>query len=153
MTSTQPENLPEISPAEWEVMRIVWTLNGAQTHELISSLQEKMDWTESTIKTLIRRLQQKGYLERQGTQRPYVYQATITEQAGINQQTDALFANLCAMHVGPTLIRLVKNNTLSQQDLTELSQLIATKQATAPAVVACDCLADCQVENQGECHE
>ena len=46
----------EISDAEWEVMRIVWTLEQAYTSDIIAALKEKKDWSESTIKTLIRRL-------------------------------------------------------------------------------------------------
>lgn len=52
-----------ISDAEWEVMRIIWTLETASSSEVIKELQAKKDWSESTIKTLMGRLVQKGLLK------------------------------------------------------------------------------------------
>lgn len=150
MTQTKNNN-HEITASEWEVMRIVWTLSGATSHQLIASLSEKMAWQESTIKTLIRRLEEKGFLKREGTSLPFKYLATLSEQEGINLQVDRLFGNLCAMHIGPTLIRLVKQHQLSQADLASLSTVIAEKASTAPVKVACDCLTDCQMEDDGGC--
>ena len=40
-----------ISDAEWDVMRIVWTLGTVYTNQVVSQLQAKKDWSESTIKT------------------------------------------------------------------------------------------------------
>lgn len=43
-----------ITDAEWEVMRVVWANNRVTSKKVISVLKEKMDWTESTIKTDLR---------------------------------------------------------------------------------------------------
>ena len=45
-----------ISDAEWDVMRIVWTLGTVYTNQVVSQLQAKKDWSESTSKTLMRRV-------------------------------------------------------------------------------------------------
>ncbi|WP_125766847.1 CopY/TcrY family copper transport repressor [Lapidilactobacillus wuchangensis] len=151
MAQTKNNNR-EITASEWEVMRIVWTLSGATSHQLIESLSEKMAWQESTIKTLIRRLEEKGFLNREGASRPFRYQATLSEQEGINLQVDRLFDNLCAMHIGPTLIRLVQQHELSQADLATLASTITEKAPTAPETVPCNCLTNCQMtENNGGC--
>ncbi|KRL81826.1 hypothetical protein FC36_GL001421 [Ligilactobacillus equi DSM 15833 = JCM 10991] len=52
-----PEN---ISSAEWEVMRVIWTLNSASSRQIIDQLQTKMNWSPSTVKTLLRRLTEKS---------------------------------------------------------------------------------------------
>lgn len=49
-----------ITDAEWEVMRIIWTLGKAHSNKVITELQAECDWTESTIKTLLRRLVKKA---------------------------------------------------------------------------------------------
>lgn len=56
------KNLSSISDSEWEVMRIVWTLGETHTKQILKELRAKKDWSDSTIKTLIRRLVQKGWL-------------------------------------------------------------------------------------------
>ena len=42
-----------ITDAEWEVMRVVWANDRVTSKKVISVLQEKMDWTQSTIKTIL----------------------------------------------------------------------------------------------------
>ena len=51
-----------ITDAEWEVMRVVWANDRVTSKKVISVLQEKMDWTQSTIKTILGRLVGKGVL-------------------------------------------------------------------------------------------
>ena len=41
-----------ITDAEWEVMRVVWSNDRVTSKKVISVLQEKMGWTQSTIKTI-----------------------------------------------------------------------------------------------------
>ncbi|WP_236585115.1 BlaI/MecI/CopY family transcriptional regulator [Companilactobacillus farciminis] len=52
----------EISSAEWQIMRIVWTLKHVTSSEIINLMQKKQTWSDSTIKTLITRLTKKNFL-------------------------------------------------------------------------------------------
>lgn len=61
MVMVENKEAGNISDAEWEVMRIIWTLETASSSEVIKELQAKKDWSESTIKTLMGRLVQKAY--------------------------------------------------------------------------------------------
>lgn len=93
----------EISPAEWEVMRIVWTKNGAYSRDLIDMLQDKRQWSASTVKTLLRRLVNKGMLETTREDRRFKYNATVSESTAMNTTAEQLFDNLCAMKRGNDL--------------------------------------------------
>ena len=52
-----------ISEAEWEVMRVVWSNGHTTSKFVIDTLGEEKSWTPSTIKTLLSRLVEKGFLE------------------------------------------------------------------------------------------
>lgn len=54
-----------ISNAEWEIMRVVWTKEETTSSEILDILEDKTDWTASTVKTLLKRLVDKGYLSTQ----------------------------------------------------------------------------------------
>lgn len=54
-----------ISSAEWEVMRVLWAKGQATSSEIIAILAKKLDWSASTVKTLLGRLADKGYLTSQ----------------------------------------------------------------------------------------
>ena len=60
---TLQEKESTISNSEWEVMRIIWTLEPVNSTKVIQELQAKKNWSESTIKTLLRRLVKKNLLE------------------------------------------------------------------------------------------
>ncbi len=47
----EKQAVAEISDAEWEVMRAVWTLGAVTSRKLIDVLAEKMGWKAATTKT------------------------------------------------------------------------------------------------------
>ena len=54
--------IPKISEAEWEVMKIVWTDSPRTSNQIIEALEDTKDWKPKTIKTLISRLVSKNAL-------------------------------------------------------------------------------------------
>lgn len=62
-----------ISNAEWEVLRVVWAKGQASSKDIIGVLAQKMDWSESTIKTLIGRLVEKKILQSRREGRSFIY--------------------------------------------------------------------------------
>lgn len=131
----------EMSTAEWELMRVVWTLHEASSSDIIMAIHGKKDWTESTIKTLLRRLVQKEVLTTRKEGRKFIYRPLIGEDDAMDQMTTEVFGRLCRMKKGRTLTKLVANTTLSQSDIKELQKTLAEKLQTAPEMVACDCTA------------
>ena len=49
-------NLPQISEAEFEVMKIVWKYAPISTNEITEKLTQISRWSPKTIQTLIKRL-------------------------------------------------------------------------------------------------
>lgn len=139
----------QITPAEWRVMRIIWTLGSGTSHEITDVLQQQVDWKTATIKTLLHRLVDKGALatERQG--RAFIYRPLVAEQATMCNAADQLFDQFCAHCVGQTINHVVKRLPLSQDDIKQLQAILRTKAQTAPETVKCDCVpgkCNCQEE-------
>ena len=55
-------SLPQISEAEFEVMKIVWKHAPISTNEITEKLLQTTSWSPKTIQTLIKRLVTKGAL-------------------------------------------------------------------------------------------
>lgn len=51
--------LPKISEAELEIMKVLWSNSPQTANEIIEELEDAMDWKPKTIRTLINRLVQK----------------------------------------------------------------------------------------------
>lgn len=135
-----PEQTKEMTTAEWEVMRVIWTKGDLHSGDIIHLMQEKRDWTESTIKTLLRRLVEKQVLTTQQDGRKFIYHAAVTEQAAMADSGSDLFAHFCNMKKGHVLQHLIEQTELSASDITTLQELLTEKARTAPKMVACNCL-------------
>ena len=79
-----------ISSAEWEVMRVLWAKGQATSSEIIAILAKKLDWSASTVKTLLGRLADKGYLTSQRQGRGFIYQASLGEDEANFQALEAV---------------------------------------------------------------
>ena len=55
------KNLPQISEAEFEVMKIVWKYAPISTRDITEKLLQTTNWSPKTIQTLIKRLVTKGH--------------------------------------------------------------------------------------------
>ncbi|KRM94853.1 transcriptional regulator [Liquorilactobacillus aquaticus DSM 21051] len=129
-----------MSPAEWEIMRIIWTKKGSSSKEVISLMQLKRNWSESTIKTLLGRLVEKKMLQTNKEGRRFFYQPTITESDAMNKVVSELFDHLCNMKKGSVILNLLSSLTFSREDIKKMQSLLSEKMETAPASITCDCL-------------
>lgn len=134
------KNLSSISDSEWEVMRIVWTLGETHTKQILKELRAKKDWSDSTIKTLIRRLVQKGWLTAKHEGRRYTYTATVSQTDMMYNEAKTLLNRMCDMHKGEVILKLLKDSPISKGDLMKMQEEISQKEKTAPNMVPCNCL-------------
>ena len=54
--------LPQISEAEFEVMKVIWKYAPISTNEVTEKLTQTTDWSPKTIQTMLKRLVQKKRL-------------------------------------------------------------------------------------------
>lgn len=142
----------QISAAEWEVMRVVWTAEKTTSKEIGDVLNEKMNWKPATTKTLIGRLVKKGLLNTEAEGRRYVYSPAVSEAESLREASGDLLDHICNTKVGKTLAGMLEDATLSQEDIRMLEELLQEKKKTAPKELVCDCLpgqCDCHHEMKG----
>lgn len=129
-----------ISPAEWRVMRVIWTLGEADAKTVGERLGGEPRWAAATVKTLLNRLVKKGFLQTVQQGRRFIYSATVAEQAMMTTTLTNLLTAMCAHKVGGAIHDALADLPLSQADIAALKTLLTDKQTTAPTHVACDCI-------------
>lgn len=138
--NTSDKTINSVSDSEWEVMRIVWTLGNASSSEIITDLQAKKDWTESTIKTLIRRLVEKSWLTTEKDGRRFIYSAAVNQTDMMYKAAQDLLSRMCDMHKGEVILKLIADSPISKGDLAKMTEKISKKEKDAPDMVPCNCL-------------
>ena len=143
----------KITDAEWEVMRVVWAHGSVTSREIIEILESKMQWKAPTIKTLLGRLVEKGALNTEQEGRKYIYSANIEEKEAVRSFTNDIFDRICRKNVGNVIESIIKDHTLSFDDIQRLEEILEMKKSFAVEEVDCQCAegqCDCHLHHHGE---
>jgi predicted transcriptional regulator len=124
MADSAPESL---SRAEWKVMKIVWRRGRAAARDVIAEASSAHDWRPSTIKTLLKRLVDKGHLKTTRVGNSFLYEPVEAPLPALQRAGDTLLDHAVEGLAGPLLVHLVKRSRLSAEELAELRALLDAK--------------------------
>ncbi len=110
----------KITGSELEVMRVLWTAKGALPIAAIrQALEASSDWDGSTIKTLLRRLCEKGIVLAVKKE-VFYYSPLISEMEYSDDMTQKMIDRLYGGSAKDMVASLVSGNRLNRQDIEEL---------------------------------
>jgi BlaI family transcriptional regulator, penicillinase repressor len=124
MDAEEPKDL---SRAEWKVMKIVWELQKAMAREVYTIARDRHSWTPATVKTLLKRLVDKGYVSTTPVGNGFVYRPARTALSALQSAADTLITNTVEDATGPLLAHMVERVSLNEDDLDALQKLIDAK--------------------------
>lgn len=143
LLSTQEKLL--ITPAEWEVMRVIWANGPMTSKEIQEVLEKETGWKTATTKTFIGRLKVKKALSAEKEGRQFIYSAGVFERESVKEEITSSFEKVCNRKIGTYLNDYIETTTLSQQDILLLLESLESKLDDAPVEVPCQCL-------EGQCN-
>ena len=115
---------PHLSPLESDVMRVIWSRETTTADDVRLALQKDRDLKDSTVRTLLRRLESKGYVEHEVDARTFVYKPRVQEQHVAAQQVRGIIDRFCSGSVENLLVGLVDDELLSADVLRNLADRI-----------------------------
>lgn len=117
--------LPQISEAEFEVMKIVWKHAPINTNEITDRLTKTTKWSPKTIQTLIKRLVTKGALSYEKESRVFVYTPLIDEKEYIGQESHSFLKRYYDGDITAMLSAYIEDDKLSATEIDTLRSLLA----------------------------
>lgn len=117
----------ELSRAEWKVMKIVWELKKGMAREVYTIAADRHAWTPATVKTLLKRLVEKGYVTTTAVGNGFVYRPAHSALSTLQSAADTLLTNAVEGVTAPLLAHMVEQTSLSAEDLDTLQKLIDAK--------------------------
>lgn len=121
------KEIPRISEAEWEVMKIIWKKSPITSDEIISCLSSKMAWSTQTIKTFINRLLKKEAIRFEKSGRNYLYYPIVHEKECIRAENKSFLERVYNGAVGMLFSNLLEDEALSEKDIEHLQRLLDSK--------------------------
>ncbi len=119
------KSLPQISEAEFEVMKIVWKHAPISTNEITDMLVKTTSWSPKTIQTLIKRLVNKGALSYEKQSRVFVYTPLVGEAEYIGHESSSFLKRFYNGNITAMLSAYIDNDRLSENDIDTLRALLA----------------------------
>lgn len=115
---------PQISEAEYEVMKIVWKYAPINTNEITEKLLATSSWSPKTIQTLIKRLVNKGVLSYEKEGRVFVYTPLVQECDYIGQASRSFLDRFYGGNITSMLSSFIENDRLSESEIDSLRSLL-----------------------------
>ena len=120
--------LPQISEAEFEVMKIIWKYAPISTNEITEKLLQTTNWSPKTIQTLIKRLVTKGALTYEKQSRMFVYTPVVKESEYIGQESSSFLNRYYDGDITAMVSAYIESDKLSESELDTLRALLSQKQ-------------------------
>jgi BlaI family transcriptional regulator, penicillinase repressor len=126
MRSSKPLRNP-FTDLEQAIMASVWRRESATAEQVREDLAAKHKLKESTIRTLLGRLEKKGHLKHSVDGRTYVYTSTEGPQSFAIKVVRQLIERFCAGSAEQLLVGMVDNEVLDADQLRRLADEIDKK--------------------------
>jgi BlaI family penicillinase repressor len=124
--SNRPRNLGEV---EQLVMDHVWSHGPVSSEACREALAGRRPMKESTIRTVLRRLEEKGYVTHEISGRTFIYRAAEPRQNVAVRAVKHIIDRFCGGSAEQLVIGMVDNAVLDRKQLERLAQKIAARKA------------------------
>ena len=111
-----------LTDLENEVMRAVWDSEPCSVEVVYEVVSRNRDLKETTVRTLLRRLELKGYLRHESRGRAYLYWATEPSRSLAARAVRQIIDRFCQGSVEELVSGMVEAKALSHDELSRLEE-------------------------------
>ena len=131
MSRNNPSNdLPDLGDLERDALQIIWRLGLATADQVREKLDRPLK--DSTVRTVLRRLEEKGYLAHTvDDRRTFIYRPVESRQHVAGRAAKRIVDWFCEGSVETLLVGMVDSKVLDRSELQRLADYIAAAQKAA----------------------
>jgi BlaI family penicillinase repressor len=113
-----------LTDQELEIMKIVWRLEKATVRAVYEELLERRKIAYTTVMTVMRTLEQKGYLKSSQDERAYVYEPTGPKNQVIKGIVGEFVDRVFNGSAERLVAHLIEERRLSESELREIARMM-----------------------------
>src|ERR1700678_2670184 len=123
-TASRARVRPPFTDLENEVMQAIWK-GGMCTVEAVHRIvSRKRSLKETTVRTLLRRLEQKGYLHHESDGRAYIYRAAEPARSLAARAVRQIIDRFCQGSMEELVSGMVEAKVLSKREIERLEEVV-----------------------------
>jgi predicted transcriptional regulator len=115
---------PTLTPQELAIMKVVWTLGTATVRDIYDRLRRRRPVAYTTVLTMMKILEQKGYVKKNRAERAFVYRPARPRQQVLGGMVREFIDRVFDGASRPMLVHLVKETKLSEKERQALLRAI-----------------------------
>lgn len=113
-----------LTPQELEIMKLVWERESATVRDVYEALLEKRKIAYTTVMTMMKILETKGYLKKTRQDRAFLYRPTRPKNQVIGGMLREFIDRVFNGAAEPLVVHLVKEKKLKEKDLQKIVRMI-----------------------------
>jgi predicted transcriptional regulator len=111
-----------LTPREAQIMECLWNAGFATAEQIRVSLKDAAH--DSSVRTLLRVLEEKGYVTHIVEGKAFVYQPVVPRKAAQSQATGSLLKRLFQGSASALVLRLLEDEEISADELARLADQV-----------------------------
>jgi BlaI family penicillinase repressor len=113
-----------LTDQELEIMKIVWELEKAAVRDVYEELLKRRRIAYTTVMTMMKILEGKGYLKKKQEDRAYIYRPAEPKDNVIRGMVRDFINRVFNGSAEPLLVHLVEDERLSRKELEEIARMV-----------------------------
>jgi BlaI family transcriptional regulator, penicillinase repressor len=118
------KQLQAMSPAETEILRLNWQLGEATVQQICDLLPPKRNIGYKTVQTLLRRLENKGYIKHKKKGKAFVFVPAVKREDVVKRTVVDFLDRLFGGDPTPLMQFLAEDGRINDKDIERLKKLI-----------------------------
>jgi predicted transcriptional regulator len=115
---------PTLTPQELAIMKVVWRLEKATVRDVHDALNEHRRVAYTTVMTMMKILEEKGYLRKTLADRAHVYRPTKPRHQVVGAMVKDFIDRVFDGASGALLVHLARDNRLTDEQRQLVKQLL-----------------------------
>ena len=117
-----------LTEVELELMHIVWEQGEATSRSVLEALTSKRESSDSTVRTMLRILERKGYLAHRMEGRMYVYRPVVNRDEALRRMVHHLADRMCEGSTNLLVRHVLESEEIPWEELEEIKRWIEEKE-------------------------
>ncbi|MFN0105280.1 MAG: BlaI/MecI/CopY family transcriptional regulator [Bryobacteraceae bacterium] len=113
-----------LTEQELEIMKIVWGRERVTVRDVYETILERRKVAYTTVMTMLRILEEKGYLTKSAAEKAYVYRAAEPKERVVGGMVSEFLQRVFDGAAKPLLLHLVENREVSAKEMEEIAAVV-----------------------------
>ena len=118
---------PPLADLENDVMQAIWEIEPCSVEAVHAIVSGKHNLKETSVRSILRRLEQKSYVTHESAGTAYIYRSTETSRSLAARAVRQLIDRFCKGSVEELVSGMVDANVLTKEEMKRLEELVRSQ--------------------------